>query len=60
MEIDIKGSGNPKKDQSKVKTCKQCGCLYHPQKNGYQDISSYCSNECSRKARQKGGNYFSV
>lgn len=61
MDNNIIGSDDPKnRDQSKIKTCKQCGRLYHPRKNSYQAISNYCSQECAKKARQKGGSYFSL
>ncbi len=43
---------NPKLDYTITKTCAVCKKKYHPRKNGYELISRYCNNECSKMGRR--------
>ena len=35
------------KNTNITKVCACCGKEYHPTKNGYENISKYCSQKCS-------------
>lgn len=49
----ILGSDNPKKrDLTIIKVCDNCGQKYHPRKDGYEAMSRFCSQECTKKFRR--------
>lgn len=41
------------RDLTITKVCDTCGKEYHPRRNGYELISRYCSQRCSRLGIKK-------
>lgn len=37
----------PLRDESITKICANCGKEYHPTRNGYANVSKYCSQKCT-------------
>jgi hypothetical protein len=41
------------RDTSITKICALCGKNYHPTRNGFADISKYCSQKCTHQSVSK-------
>ena len=37
----------PLRDESITRICANCGKEYHPTRNGYANVSKYCSQKCT-------------